>query len=660
MPEGKQGVTHDSKIYSSAFASIGITFRGTIAENCQRFKLIGKAYEALPREQDGHFYLESARHLAGPLRALLDPNVRTVIIIGATQVLKSVVGDIWIPFILEHALRNILVLFETDPKALLYCDARFMDTIKQHPVLSQWLGEVNRHDVSKTEIKVAGAKLLVGGLNDSNVSSLSWPVIWISEAWQHRNDGLLGKAIKRADRFPNDKKILIESQAGLDGEDLHREAKAAHQVPLTWACPRCGGRQTWEFSQLRPDDFTPLAGEPKPGTYAGMQFASEGDIAERARTAEWECYHCGTRIQDTKENRQAIMDSYEQDYQITTKDGLKVSPKSVCFYLPKESARDNSFEDSVKSYLTAKEAEKNGNRTPLENWFMSERAVFYTPRLTQKSIAIITSSSDLSAQIPNEAARVMGVDCQQGDVQFRTGKFWYVARAIDKDGKNLVQLARGYAENWEEWIAVQKRLKIPNDNVAIDGGNYLQEILDAAAANFELANRYAMVNGRWTKHPVPCRVMWKVFIGNGKVKSFAHPNKVYRSFSLPSKYHRSIEVSKGKFQMVEILCYNWSNLSVKDHLNSLMSGGPNLPKFIAIDRDQLPVEIQMKERGDLAYSKQMQNEYRTRVNGIDKWVEATSNANVHYRDCECECLAMLDIGGYLGLPAAADESAQVV
>ncbi len=71
-------------------------------------------------------------------------------------------------------------------------------------------------------------------MNDGNVSSLAWQYIWVSEAWQHPKDGLLFKAFKRADRFPNTCKILNESQASLADTDLHMATKDVLQVPLEW------------------------------------------------------------------------------------------------------------------------------------------------------------------------------------------------------------------------------------------------------------------------------------------------------------------------------------------------------------------------------------------------------------------------------------------
>lgn len=238
-------------------------FRGGLPENCARFRFVGGGYKAMPSEQNGQFQIASARQCAGPMAALVDDGVRVVHVIGATQVLKSMVGDCYLIYSLEHERLPFLVLFEDDGKADLFCSMRLMDTIKHHPELANVLDAArkdSRHNITGTWIKFPGYEMLAVGMNEGNVSSISWPRIWVSEAWQHGSDGLLEKAFKRADRFADTCKILNESQAAVAGTDLHRAVSRAHPVPLTWCCPACGGVQTWEWkhwSFKRPDDFAP-------------------------------------------------------------------------------------------------------------------------------------------------------------------------------------------------------------------------------------------------------------------------------------------------------------------------------------------------------------------------------------------------------------------
>jgi rubredoxin len=654
-----------SKIEKPVFGSIGKTFRGEIWENCQRFKLIGKAYEAMPKEQDGHFQIRSAHHLKGPLRGLKDAGVRVVVVVGATQVLKSILGDIYVPYAMEHIMRNMIVYFEDDPKAKLFCGARLMNTIQKHPVLSAMISQIDADDNTKTKIKFPGdVTLQVCGLNDGNTSSLSWPLIWVSEAWQHKKDGLLAKAKKRADRFPNDCKILIESQAGFAGEDLHTEAKSAHQVPLTWLCPECQGRQTWEFSQRRPGDFVPrerlkvncvtIGGEtafvsqlPKPGSFAGMTFAPEGSIDERARSSVWECYHCGHHIQDKPDIRQQLMDSYEQDYQIPGPNGSIISPASVCFYLPKESARDNKFEDSTKSYLQAKDAEQAGNLVPLQNWYMSERAVFYEPKLTQPQIVVATGSYDPNKIIANEHHRGLIVDCQKHLTLDTVGTFWYEAYVADTSG-NSFQIERGFATSWEEWIAVQHKWKIPNHYVCVDGRKWTPEILKQAAAHAEL------VTGKLFGRESTYWSAWKILLGDAPARHYRWPDGQYRVWSPPTPRPEYFINARGEKQRVIVMMYRWSNLSIKDQLQNLRIGGEGYPKFVALPRNELPEKTQLKEVGDLTYENQMDAEMRGEKDGKPNWVKIGNRPN-HYRDIACMRLVRMAMDSLAGHIAAQEE-----
>jgi len=645
----------EDQLIREGLASIGNTFRGQIWENCARFQLCGVGYNSMPPHLNRYFSIEFMRHCEGPLRALLDPNVRVVFIRGATQVGKSVVGDVWIPFIVEHFPGSMIVYFEDDPKGKTFARERLMPTLENHPIIKTQIKAADTYAATTTTLQLPGMSLQICGLNEGNTSTISYQYIWISEAWQHKSDGQEEKAMKRADRFDKSSKILDESQCGDEGEDAHRLSKTAHQVPLTWACPHCGGRQSWECTHelaiLRPDDF-PATEKAKPGTYAGMKWDNGADLSidEKARTATWECYHCGEQIRDTPAIRKAIMDSYQQDYQIVGKNGLRFSPVEVCFTLPKESHPGNTFEKSVRRYLSAKEAQRNGNTTPLADWYKSDRAKSWHPRLVQSPVSVSFVASNESDN-PNEAFRVLSVDCQQGEVQFKTGKFWWIARAIDKDGKELRQLGRGYAESWKEIIDVQRGLKIPNANCAFDGGNYLDEILDKAA---ECGEWVEEIRGR-KKFKV--FKVWQILCGDKLNRSsFPHPlndgGKIMRSFSVPS-FHRRVINYEGKQMQIGIPVYIWSNLSVKDHLHRLRLGGPNLPKLLVLPRESLPAVTQQKERDGLTYSAQMDSEYRGRERGRDKWLEY--NPNVHYRDCECECLVLFDMAGKLGMPATAEQ-----
>ena len=182
-------------------------FKGEIWENAARFQLVGAGYKSMPAEQNGYFDIATAMQLRGIFKALNDPDVELIIIVGATQVLKSLAGDIWTIFVVEHESDSMLIIFEDDPKAKLYVATRLMETVKQHPVIAEMISGImeedpnGRHRIAATRIKFSKGRLLeVGGANDGMLSSLSWRFLWGSEPWQWK-PGMLGKFKKRADRY---------------------------------------------------------------------------------------------------------------------------------------------------------------------------------------------------------------------------------------------------------------------------------------------------------------------------------------------------------------------------------------------------------------------------------------------------------------------------
>lgn len=671
-----------SPFLKSLSAALGeAPFRGTVVENAKRFRLVGAAYKSMPPEQDGFFWLETARQLTGPLAALSDDQVREVGIIGATQVLKSVAGNVWLPCVMEHDPGDALVLFENDEKGLDFAVRRLMPTIKAHPNIKARLESEtgNRHDVTRTKIRLTSMSLDVGGLNDSNVSTFSYRYIWISESWQHHDDGMLMKAIKRADRYRETCKILVESQAGLAGGDLHRWAKAGHVVPLTWECPHCAGRQTWEctneFANVRTDDFVPLprldgmpVEPPKPGSYSGMKFdPAEKDvngtvralsIDERARSAYWECHWCGSRIDDRPEVRKAIAATYRQDYQIEV-NGLKISPRQVVFYLPKESAWNNTFEDSVKSYLTAKAAKEAGNTQPYQDWMISERARFYDPREDKVFIPAVTATIDPNIAIPNERFRTMLVDCQKDieasekDGRDRTGHFWWTAEAVDVAG-NTFQLGRGYATSWREWIDKYRALKIPTENVLVDGRFLPDEVREQAALNRDIKT---IIEGNKRRNVL---VTWKMLGGSARNR-WMHPDGVARIYSASEPKPVSVRLPSGQWLNLTVPWIEWSNFHVTNQLHMLRSGMPGKPKFVALPAESellSPITRAKEKEKDFSYESQMNSQLLGEERKKPKWVDV--HKQQHYADCAKMGVVLKLMAGLLGAVAPTEEQREEV
>ena len=608
-------------------------YRGGIVDNCARFQFRGDGYSAMPPDQNGHFRIETARQIAGPLRALLDDFVRRVHVIGATQVLKSMTGDCWTIYALEHLRLPMLVLFEDDDKARLFCSRRLIDTLLKHPVLSEIIDETlkdSRFKVTHTRIQIPGATLQVFGLNEGNVSTLSWPLVWVSEAWQHGSDGLLFKAFKRTDRYPDTHKILNESQAAMVGSDLHTAVKDVHQVPLIWKCPKCDGAQTWEWkhwSYVRPVDFIPrnqktgsfvtvggipceIIEQPKPGTYAGMRFMDDEktfrSIEERSKAAYWECIWCGHHIMDTMSERKQICETYEQEYRVN-ENGYMRSPREVCFTIPYEAAYNNPFSRTVMHFLQAKEAKNAGSVVKWIDWFLSERAVFYDPQQLEKSnlaISVGTYETNPDNLMPNSHCRQVTADTGKsedaGVNENRIGKLWFDIWEWDKSG-NGRQLSYGVVNSWELLSAQQRYWKVPSSRTIIDSGYMPSQVEEAAVKFFDLNPPDGLKDGRMVPQ-IP--KAWRMALGAGQNRRLTVPGKnkgMAYSIDAQSGPPRTAHDKTGKMWRMVVQKLTWSNLMFEQQLDSILSHGVSVTLEFLPQSKMTIVDLNLNPSAELTH-----------------------------------------------------------
>ncbi|MDE2019952.1 MAG: phage terminase large subunit family protein [Patescibacteria group bacterium] len=633
-----------------------------------------------------HFEIDTCRQLIGPFQAMADPNVQLIDMRKATQTLGSLFWDMGVHFLLVHShYSRIISLLENEEKALVYCDSRFMDTLKKNPDLMPVLPTgVKRHDDKKTDILFRNGKLIrVCGLNESNASSLTWQVVIISEFWQHGRDGLLFKAIDRAKQVA-DKKIILESQAGLAGDDEEEIWKRCRQVPVTWTCPFCGRPQNFSTNGptiRRPDDFKPSEfalikpmsdkwdelfrniktpeqdfTSPKPGTYAGLktpksskEIKDDADLQATAAQAYLECFHCGIRMADTQNLRYKLMESYSQEYQDVTPYG-KITPPGleVGFWNPEPVSVTVKFSETMQAFVTAIKSSESGNYLPLQIFYQSRWAKPWNPSISDRRMLETVPGSyetDPAKMMPDFFARYMGVDSQKRlDVpanQSVVGSFWYVIREFDKFG-NSRQLARGFADSWDSWISEQKKWKVPNARVAIDASWMTPQIERRAASEYELLTS-ARPNPQ-TGQKYLYASCWKLFFGSPKSSFRVEKKLLPISQGYFSKPYYLTDV-KNRTWRICVEKFWWSNFQFEQQLDALLSHNAGMPRFEILPRDKS--SSMDKETGVLTYDQQISARYPQKVRGVDKYVDIV-NRKAHYRDCELEILGLVSRDNLLG------------
>lgn len=642
-------------------------FRGEIYDYARSIWL-GNGYEVPPsnlcrncRAKDisacRHFEIDTARQLIGPFKALRDPNVPLVMQQKAAQTLGSLVWDLWAHYLLVHTdYTRIIIFLENDQKAKLYCDSRLMPTLKANPDISPFLPSgADRFDDKKTDIILTNGKMIrVCGLNETNASSLTWQVVIIDEGWQHGRDGLQQKAMDRNKQVAN-KKTFIVGQAGKAKEDQDMVWQRVRQVPVTWACPCCLGRQQFgahgpslerpsagfvpreivntEFiSGQGPDKLPLLPPVQLPGTYAGLQVTksfseikSSSEIMAVAATAFLECYFCGSQLPDTTALRWRLMKSYEQDY-LTGADGVKndfvPAGTEIGFWMPEPCSITIPFRDTMKEYIVAKKAQsERGHFTALETFYMSRWAMAWDENMLRSLRAARRDDYDVG-MAQHDAWRL----CMIVDNQLDLMTQWVMVLAVKQDG-DMRQLWRGALHGLAEcrkkqleYLDAKGKPLIKDQFVFLDG-RYKPENICRHIVEFKY--------GHWTNyHGERTWLAWNLMQGSPyEYQTHAEEKDKTKKFVVGDPNWREYQVDGG---YVEVLIYPFSATACGIRFEASRDGQGSETLFLDRLADEPPDDHELSHHSQIHSNKLVEsNAYAPRAAKM-RYVPVPASAPDHY------------------------------
>jgi 5-methylcytosine-specific restriction endonuclease McrA len=637
----------DAPLLRECFASIGTTFRGEIWEDDPDVPM-GKGYA-----NDGKpFDINEALYLRPVFQAIRNPAIRKVVCKSAVQTLKTYVLERSAAYKIKHDPGDMTFYDADGDAANDHAKSRIGPMLKSVPGIALQVEAAikhNRFDVTNTEFYLPGMTFRLWPLNESSTQRITLRYVFISDAFLSKRTGMLEQAIARTTQHPHDRKILIESQGGEEGDDMDLQFLSTNQGMLHVCCPECNGNQPFEWERLRPMDH-PV--ESLRGKYAGMQRGNDADVLlldggynsqAVLRLTHYECWHCGAKWRDDFDTRHALDESSN-----FVPLNPQANPENVGFSWPAWINPRLKWGNIMLEYLLAKRALKEfGSEEAIIQWYQKRAAVSWNPTLTQSKIRSFTESYDPDTAIPNEKMRIMTVDCQQDPDTKSVGHFWYVVRVVDKSG-NSWQLARGHAKSWDEWIAVQKHFKVPNRNVGIDGRHW-SPIIRTKAAECRTVEKSLDGSGKsvWAT--------WKILRGDD--------TRGWRGADGNMQPHRqtvwqeTILDKSGKRLTVTLNEYLWSNLTIGILLLNLRMGGDGRPKFVALNTDKLDAQTQAMERGDLTYENQMNAEYLGEIRKQPRFIEVKQNIN-HYLDCERMGVLLMTLAGLISHAEVQEDSGQ--
>lgn len=600
----------------------------------------------------GLFDVYRSRYLVDVFHSLKNPRVRMEVTMKAVQTGGSLTSDITIPYRIEHDPGGMLLLLQDDDFAKKICDTRLMPLLYSIPEIARMIAELPRHSRTKTEFLLPGMTLIVGGLNEGNVQSMSWRYVTLDEAWLAAA-GLIGQAEARMTAFPYSSKFHLISQGGTENDDFDQRWELTNKKEWAWRCRECGKLNPTEWAVRRDDN-----------SWAGMCW----DTNERTRpngkwrmsevlpTVRLACRFCAGVIVDDPMSRRWMDDN--SDYIITKPDALQRNSGHRWTSLANV---DIPFTELVAEYLEAKYQDEEFNyKEPLKKFYRQRLARPWSDNVGAEVITLESTPYDPLSLWPDEAFRFCLVDCQKDFT-----KLYVLIVAWSKAGA-VRELFWGCLENFELVAEKQQEFKVVDENVFVDIGyeqtRVAQECVKRGHFKQNAQGRNTWMCWKGLKgsdtdrfpHRVPKREP-----GTGKIIRDAQTQKPivvteYRIYSEVGYLNPNLGTGPKALMVPFFL---WSNLHVKDICARYRDAKAGKVEWL---KDQAKPGHNSKEDPESA-SAQMFSEFRKREvsdsgKKTNRWLQKGRRPN-HKWDCWCMGIVAACRAEIIGGPMAqADQS----
>lgn len=583
-------------------------------ENCD----LPSAY-AIP----GRFSVESSPYLVQPFRDLKDPSVKMVLLIGATQIGKTLISELYIPYIVVNDPGPILRLHASDEMAALFTETRLIPLLKNCKPVNSML-KMNRFAASKKGISLPHMYIKVGSAKESLLHGQSIKYLLMDEA--HIFDlGVIEKALARTTAFAGRRKVVISSQPNSRGSELEKYYNAGLIWSWHWLCPSCHKHQEYRWWHRREDD-----------SYSGVNWTTilndDGEttnISLSSKTAWLECEYCRHHVEDTLENRRYLNDSGQ--YICIKTDG---DPSIHSYTTPQFVNINIKFSELVAQFINARRRERMGLDEDMISFKNQVLGAFYKASPQEDASKIARGEYVINpSAYDKEWVRIMTCDFQaKGGLKF------YVIREWNKNGNESRRLSFGVERTWEEINEIRKKWGIRTPNVGVDSGFSAVEVYQTC-----------LKFGEDFYDPVLKKkiyLTWVCMKGDGAKLSYMHEDKVSRYFAPLSKQDAMFPVD-SKFHGRPAKLLLWSNYSIKSILITQLRDGKLKNVKWLVDKKDADYEKQL-------YSEMLKEEI-DKKSGAKKlrWVKIGDEAN-EYLDCEAMNLT-LAIRYSLFSPVAVDE-----
>jgi phage terminase large subunit GpA-like protein len=550
----------------------------------------------------GRLDLGISPYLLKPAEAVDDPNIKQINLCMATQVGKSLLSELCIPYWVINAPGPVFRIFQSKELSDKFAEDRLIPLLKECEVIKPLLS-YDRFSTKKAGIKFPHTSVTLGSSNTSLAHGMSVRYLLADELHEWE-PGLFNKFLARTTAFAGRNKIICASQPGRTGSEWESICYKGKVYEWSWLCPSCQTLQTFSWSKEKPD-----------GTYAGMNWDKilnpddTTNIEESARTAHLTCFHCGGVVHDTPVERRRLNDT--GGYICTKADG---DPSIVTYMAPGLVNPGLSFKQLATQYLIAKKMQRMTGLDEQMEIFVEQSLGKFYKREEQADHSKILTECYAKEGLSTDWHMTMGVDVQ------RTGGVkYYTIRAWHKNGNESRRIAFGIARTFEEIeeLRIKHGVLLPALHMDSGDGEMTQTIYQECLKHGQVIRLGSQLQ----------YVSWSPTKGDQKV-SYKHQDDITRLFSEPSNQDAGWPLNH-KLKGIPAPLIMFSNFSLKTILGQL--------------RDGLIPGVSWKiDHVDSEYDKQMYSEGLVDVldkkSGliIKRWVQ--QGQDNHWFDCEVLCL----------------------
>ena len=590
----------------------------------------------------GRFDISTIPFLRAPFHALRDPIVRNVISMAGVQCLKTLIGELWLLWLVANDPGPTQWLQPDDEEAREHAEERFVPLIEKFPAVHKFYTE-NRHHKKTTFIRFVHMFMrLEGANNPGNLQRKSIKNQMRSEVWQAAKwiPGRLKEADSRLTQFVHNSKTYTESQPGWDDtygvDDMHGAYLAGDQNLLHFRCLNCDQPQPYHWDFKREN-----------GTRAGLRWddnprtrkpSGEWLWGELAKTVRFECLHCGHAHADEPltRRRMALASLF-----IPQNPGSDPATKSYTWgqlAMPNLSWFETKI-GGVKNFLLAHQQAKLGFDKPLQDFWMKVATEPYNPAKHAavgecETVELTTEHTSAKENIVFQGItfihRFMAVDVQ-------ADHFWVLVEIWSAAGDSLtLHFEKVYT--WDEIARVQEEWHVNDQNVLVDVSHRGEEVKDNCIMHGH-ARRGGWSCWKALRGDDAESYSWRPKIGPLKGKAillpYTHPPEFVAPYAtLPISDPRRAKLRGRKCPLI-----TWSNPTIKDIVINRRDGkSKGCQNLIA------------RAPWNTEFNRQMHSQRKAHVDGKWgsgqwKWVKKWDD---HGLDCKCMITVRAHQGGLLG------------